>query len=111
MSFERFIARRIYSDKTDDGERFSRPAVRVAMLGVAIGLAVMIVSLAVVLGFKREIKSKVVGFGGNIQVISLTQNQKYEILPINTDAAVVNKVRNRGKCQSHTADSHSFGYA
>lgn len=96
MSFERFIARRIYSDKTDDGERFSRPAVRVAMLGVAIGLAVMIVSLAVVLGFKREIKSKVVGFGGNIQVISLTQNQKYEILPINTDADVVNKIKTVG---------------
>ena len=36
MSFELFIARRIYADKTEDGERFSRPAIRIAMVGVAI---------------------------------------------------------------------------
>lgn len=92
MSFERFIARRIYSDKASDGERFSRPAVRIAMLGVAIGLAVMIVSLAVVLGFKHEIQSKVMGLGGHVQALSITQNEKYEILPITTDAALVKKI-------------------
>ncbi len=93
MSFERFIARRLYSDKTGDGERFSRPAVRIAMAGVAIGLAVMIVSLAVVQGFKREITSKVMAFGGNVQAVSLTQNQKFEILPITTDKTVIKKIK------------------
>lgn len=92
MSFERFIARRIYSDKASDGEKFSRPAVRIAMLGVAIGLAVMIVSLAVVLGFKHEIKSKVMGLGGHVQALSITQNEKYEILPITTDASLIRKI-------------------
>lgn len=93
MSFERFIARRIYSDKASDGEKFSRPAVRIAMLGVAIGLAVMIVSLAVVLGFKHEIKSKVMGLGGHVQALSITQNEKYEILPITTDASLIRKIK------------------
>lgn len=93
MSFERFIARRIYSDKASDGEKFSRPAVRIAMLGVAIGLAVMIVSLAVVLGFKHEIKSKVMGLGGHVQALSITQNEKYEILPITTDATLIRKIK------------------
>ena len=73
MSFELFIAKRIYADKAEDGERFSRPAIRIAMLGVTIGVAVMLVSLAVVLGFKHEVSEKVVGFGSHIQVISLTQ--------------------------------------
>lgn len=96
MSFERFIARRIYSDKASDGEKFSRPAVRIAMLGVAIGLAVMIVSLAVVLGFKHEIKSKVMGLGGHVQALSITQNEKYEILPITTDASLIRKIKRVG---------------
>ena len=71
MSVELFIARRIYAEKTGEGERFSRPAIRIAMVGVAIGVAVMLVSLAVVLGFKHEVSEKVIGFGSHIQVVSL----------------------------------------
>ena len=73
MSFKSFIAQRIYADKSEDGERFSRPAVRIAMLGVMMGVAVMLISLAVVLGFKEQITSKVMGFGCHIQAVSLTQ--------------------------------------
>ena len=93
MSFELFIAKRIYADKAKDGSRFSRPAIRIAMLGVAIGLAVMIVSLAVVLGFKQEVSSKVMGFGSHIQVVSLTQNQNYEMMPVLTNDTLTRKVR------------------
>ena len=46
----------------------SRPAIRIATIGVAIGLAVMIITVSVVLGFKHTIRDKVVGFGGHIQV-------------------------------------------
>ena len=66
MSFKSFIAQRIYSDNSEDGERFSRPAVRIAMLGVMMGVAVMLISLAVVLGFKEQITSKVMGFGCHV---------------------------------------------
>lgn len=93
MSFELFIAKRIYADKAEDGERFSRPAIRIAMLGVAIGVAVMLVSLAVVLGFKHEVSSKVIGFGSHIQVLSLTQNQNYEMLPVLTNDTLIRKVK------------------
>ena len=93
MSYELFIAKRIYSDKAQDGERFSRPAIRIAMLGVAIGLAVMLVCLAVVLGFKHEVSSKVIGFGSHIQVLSLTQNQRYEMMPVLTNDTLIRKVK------------------
>ena len=93
MNFELFIAKRIYADKSEDGERFSRPAIRIAMLGVAIGVAVMILSLAVVLGFKHEVSSKVVGFGSHIQVVSLTQNQNYEMMPVLTNDTLIRKVK------------------
>ena len=68
MNFPLFIAKRIYSDHTDDRQRVSKPAIRIAVAGVAIGLAVMIVSVCVVLGFKHTIRDKVVGFGSHIQV-------------------------------------------
>lgn len=67
MSFPLFIARRIYSDKGKN-RKVSKPAIQIATAGVAIGLAVMIVSVAVVFGFKHTIRDKVVGLGCNITV-------------------------------------------
>lgn len=69
MRFNLFVAKRLFNDK--GGVRnVSRPAIRIATAGVAIGLAVMIVSVCVVLGFKTEIRSKVIGFGSHIQIIN-----------------------------------------
>ena len=68
MNLPLFIARRIYSDHADSRQRVSRPAIRIATAGVAIGLAVMILSVCVVLGFKHTIRDKVIGFGSHIQV-------------------------------------------
>ena len=70
MNFPLFIAKRIYSDKGDH-RKVSRPAIRIATVGVAIGLAVMIVTVSVVLGFKHTIRDKVAGFGSHIQVYNL----------------------------------------
>ena len=52
----------------------SRPAIRIATVGVAIGLAVMIITVSVVLGFKHTVRDKVVGFGSHIQVYNLQGN-------------------------------------
>lgn len=68
MNLPLFIARRIYADRDGARQRVSRPAIRIATVGVAIGLAVMILSVCVVLGFKHAIRDKVVGFGSHIQV-------------------------------------------
>ena len=70
MNFPLFIARKIYNEGGDK-RKVSRPAIRIAMLGVAIGLAVMIVTVSVVLGFKHTIRDKVIGFGSHIQIESL----------------------------------------
>jgi lipoprotein-releasing system permease protein len=81
MKFPLFIARRIYKDQSNQQE-VSRPAIRIATLGVAIGLAVMIVSVCVVIGFKHSIRDKVVGFGSHICVGSLMGIQTSEPYPI-----------------------------
>ncbi|NCC09102.1 MAG: ABC transporter permease [Bacteroidia bacterium] len=81
MSLSLFIARRIYRENRD-GKRVSRPAVFIATLGIAIGLAVMIISVAVVIGFKREVRNKVIGFGSHIQLTNLDAVTSYETHPI-----------------------------
>lgn len=82
MNFPFFIAKRLYS-APDDKQKVSRPAIRIATAGVAIGLAVMIVSVCVVFGFKHTIRDKVVGFGSHIQVadfMTLHQSEQYPVV-------------------------------
>lgn len=67
MNLPLFIAMRIYSDN-DAQQKVSKPAIRIATAGVAVGLAVMIVSVCIVLGFKHTIRDKVIGFGSHITV-------------------------------------------
>lgn len=67
MNLPLFIAKRIYSDN-DAQQKVSKPAIRIATAGVAVGLAVMTVSVCIVLGFKHTIRDKVIGFGSHITV-------------------------------------------
>lgn len=81
MRWESFIARRIYLDK-DKKREVSPPAVRLAIAGVAMGLAVMILSVAIVIGFKQEIRNKVIGFGSHVRISAFSSNTSYETPPI-----------------------------
>lgn len=79
--FSLFIARRIYRGEAV-GRRVSRPAVVIATVGVALGLAVMLLSVAIVTGFKKEVKGKVTGFGSHIQITNFDGVRSYETKPI-----------------------------
>ena len=84
MNLELFIARKIYFNG-DRKKRFSSPAVKIAVAGIAIGLAAMILSVCIVIGFKKEIRDKVIGFGSHIQISNYDGNQSYETHPIRMD--------------------------
>ena len=81
MNLPFFIAKRIYNDQGDK-RKVSRPAIRIATIGVAIGLAVMIVTVSVVLGFKHTIRDKVVGFGSHIQIQNMLTFLSTDSYPI-----------------------------
>lgn len=84
---ETFIARRLY--KSEQGSRnVSRPAVFIAQLGVALGLAVMLVTIAVSFGFKHEVRDKAVGFSSHLQISNYESAQSYEALPVAADSAL-----------------------
>ncbi|MGL4993983.1 MAG: ABC transporter permease [Bacteroidales bacterium] len=88
MKFELFIARKLFS-KQQGEKQVSLPAVRIATMGIALGVAVMILSVAIVLGFKNEIKTKVIGFGSHIQISSLNNSSNLESNPIIADSTLM----------------------
>lgn len=86
------IAKRLYF--SEEGKaRTSRPAVRVALGGILIGVMVMIVAICVVVGFKQEIQRKVAGFGSHIQVVNFDNNATYELQPVEVSDSLRQKLR------------------
>ena len=92
MHFPLFIAKRLYSEQGDK-RKVSRPAIHIATAGVAIGLAVMIISVCVVLGFKHTIRDKVIGFGSHIQVADFLTLQQMEQYPIVIDDSIIDVLK------------------
>ncbi len=82
MNLPLYIARKIYGEEEDAKKKVSKPAIQIATVGVAIGLAVMIITVSVVLGFKHTIRDKVVGFGSHIQVTNLLTSGSVDSHPI-----------------------------
>jgi lipoprotein-releasing system permease protein len=87
-----FIARRINGSEGQRRE-VSRPAIRIATIGVAIGLAVMIITVSVVFGFKHTIRDKVVGFGSHIQVENYMAQQLSAPVPISISDSLMNVMK------------------
>jgi lipoprotein-releasing system permease protein len=82
------IAMRLYFSK--DGEkRTSRPAVRVALAGMIVGVLVMILTICVIVGFKQTIPQKIAGFGAHIQLVSFDNNNTYDMQPIEVDDSLL----------------------
>lgn len=81
MSLARFLALRIYREG-DAGQQVSRPAVLIAMTGIAVGLAVMVITVAVIVGFKSQVRDKVVGFGAHVQISNRDAVRSYETRPV-----------------------------
>ncbi len=93
MNTELFIVRRMIGNKKGR-KSFSRSIVAIAIFGIALGLTVMIVAVAIVTGFKNEISGKVTGFGAHIQILNLDSNLSYETSPVSLDEEGLDKVRN-----------------
>ena len=92
MNLPLFIARRINGSEGQRRE-VSRPAIRIATIGVAIGLAVMIITVSVVFGFKHTIRDKVVGFGSHIQVENYMAQQLSAPVPISISDSLMNVMK------------------
>lgn len=77
MNVEYFIVKRLIGAK-EGNNRLSRPIIRIAILAIALSVAVMLISIGVVKGFKKDIADKVIGFGSHIQITAFSDNNSYE---------------------------------
>ncbi|MGV8962806.1 MAG: ABC transporter permease [Candidatus Saccharimonadaceae bacterium] len=93
MNTELFIAKRLYKGDQKNKKKVSSPAVSIAITGIALGLTVMILSVCIVIGFKKEIRGKVIGFGSHLQITSFEDNSSYELNPIAISDTLLNKLK------------------
>ncbi len=66
---------------------------RVSVTGIALGMAVMLVSISIVVGFKREIREKITGFTAHVHLINFDLNSTYDSNPIKSDRPVIDEIR------------------
>ena len=85
MNAATFISKRIFSLSK---ENLSSTVMRIAVTSVALSIAIMLISIAVVVGFKNQIKDKVVGFVAPIHVQALNQNESIEETPFVLDSVL-----------------------
>lgn len=89
------LAARLYFTTPPEGEkRSSRPAVRVALAGIVVGVMVMILTICIVVGFKQTVTDKVAGFGAHIQLVSFDNNNTYDLQPIEVSDSLLTALGN-----------------
>ena len=89
MSGPKFIADRIFSLQK---ENLSSTVMRLAVTSVALAIIVMLIAWAVVVGFKNQIRDKVIGFVAPIHVQSLDKNESVEETPFQLDSLLISRL-------------------
>ena len=90
MNAASFISKRIFSLSKDN---LSSTVMRIAVTSVALGIAIMLISIAVVVGFKNQIKDKVIGFVAPIHIQALNQNESIEETPLIFDSVLCARLK------------------
>ena len=91
MNTSLFIAKRLYNAK-ENNNNYTRPIIRIAISAIALSVAIMILSVFVLSGFKSDISNKVFGFGGHINISKFSFNQSYENDPINYNTELSSEI-------------------
>jgi lipoprotein-releasing system permease protein len=92
MNLPYFIAQRLIKGRRE-GTSFSRPINIIAIIGIAMGLSVMILAVAILTGFKQQIREKVVGFGSHIQIMNFDSNISFETTPISDTQSFIPQIK------------------
>jgi lipoprotein-releasing system permease protein len=92
MNLPYFIAQRLIKGRRE-GTSFSRPINIIAIVGIAMGLAVMILAVSILTGFKKQIREKVVGFGSHIQIVNLDSNLSFETAPVSDTQKFISRIK------------------
>lgn len=93
MNTEYFIAKKIIQkDKSKDN--VSKPIVKISLASIALGVAVMLITVSIVTGFQEKIREKVIGFGSHIILTNLEVNSSMESTPLLMEQDFIEEIRN-----------------
>lgn len=106
MNFEFFISKRFLKENK---KKFSQAALRLSVLSIALGLATMILSISIVIGFQQSIRSKIAGFDGHIQISKYDFNSSMELPPIMRDKGLELLVKDRDGIRSISPFAYKGG--
>lgn len=107
MNIEHFIAKRIAVTNTGS---FTKVIIRIAMAAIAVSLTVMILTTAIISGFKQEISDKIFGFWGHIHVTDSNINRNFELIPISKDEKFYDEIRDIKQLE-YQAEAKILGFA
>lgn len=95
-----FLAKRFYKNidgKEETARKASPPALRIAIAGIAVGLAVMIISLCVVRGFQNAVREKLLDFSSHVEVLDINSLGSPETYPIAVNDSMLRIIKNAPK--------------
>jgi lipoprotein-releasing system permease protein len=92
LNTELFIARKLFFSRKEKANLSSR-ILKIGVGGVAFGMIVMIISVAVFAGFKTEIRNKVTGFSSHIQLVNFDSNNSFESIPVESTPPFLEQVK------------------
>ncbi len=95
LSFEYFITKRILKNEVE-GNKVSRPIVRISIISIALAVVVNLITLAVVTGFQHEVRQKVSGFGSHAFIMNASEGSIYECEPIIKNQAFFRNFKKNG---------------
>ena len=107
MNIEHFIAKRIAVTNTGS---FTKVIIRIAMAAIAVSLTVMILTTAIISGFKQEISDKIFGFWGHFHVTDSNINRNFELIPISKDEKFYDEIRDIKQLE-YQAEAKILGFA
>lgn len=90
MTFEVFVSKRLIKTKLVGS---AGRIIRIATVSIALSVAVMLISISILTGFKNSIKDKVIGFGSHIKVLPFTLSDSYSDTPIYIDEQTQNELK------------------
>ncbi len=99
MGFVQFISKRLVKGKNTGS---ARRVINIATVSVALSIAVMLISVSVLSGFKSAVKEKIVGFGSHIQIVPYSINNTFDDNPIYIDNATQNTISKNKNIKSIT---------
>lgn len=106
MNLEHFIAKRISSKSSDN---FSKPAVKISYISIALGLSLMIISVAVVIGFKASISNKIIGFASHLQIQGFSNYESMQEKPLLIDDVFIDELQRRKDLKHIQFTAHKAG--